>query len=134
MIQSHQTVTKRGERMEREYALVILAAGIGSRFGGVKQLKRVGPGGEIIMDYSIYDTIEAGFNKIVFIIRQEIEADFREVIGNRIEAICATRGVQVAYAFQERQNLPGGFICPADRVKPWGHLYILNLKLWYQQV
>lgn len=106
--------------MEREYALVILAAGIGSRFGGVKQLKRVGPGGEIIMDYSIYDAIEAGFNKIVFIIRQEIEADFREVIGNRIEAICATRGVQVAYAFQERQNLPGGFICPADRVKPWG--------------
>ena len=106
--------------MEREYALVILAAGIGSRFGGVKQLKRVGPGGEIIMDYAIHDALEAGFNKIVFIIRKAIEDDFREVIGDRIEAVCAARGVPVEYAFQERQNLPGGYICPADREKPWG--------------
>ena len=106
--------------MNREYALVVLAAGIGSRFGGVKQLKRVGPAGEIIMDYSVYDALEVGFNKIVFIIRREIEADFREVIGDRIEKVCAQRGVQVAYAFQEREDLPGGFICPAGRTKPWG--------------
>ena len=106
--------------MEREYALVVLAAGIGSRFGSVKQLKQVGPGGEIIMDYAIHDAMEAGFQKIVFIIRKAMEADFREVIGNRIEAVCAARGVKVEYAFQELQNLPGGNICPADRVKPWG--------------
>lgn len=106
--------------MDREYALVILAAGIGSRFGGVKQLKPVGPAGEIIMDYSIYDALEAGFNKIVFIIRKEIEAAFREVIGNRIEEVCSARGVEVAYAFQEKKDLPGGYICPANREKPWG--------------
>ena len=106
--------------MKREYALVILAAGIGSRFGGVKQLKRVGPAGEIIMDYSVYDALEAGFNKVVFIIRKDIEADFREVIGNRIEAVCAARGVEVAYAFQELGDLPGGYVCPEGRTKPWG--------------
>ena len=106
--------------MNQEYTLVVLAAGIGSRFGGVKQLKRVGPGGEIIMDYSVFDAMEAGFNKVIFIIRKAIEADFREVIGDRIEAVCAARGVKVEYAFQELQNLPGGYICPADRTKPWG--------------
>ena len=106
--------------MNREYALVVLAAGIGSRFGGVKQLKSVGPAGEIIMDYAVYDALEAGFNKVVFIIRKAIEADFREVIGDRMEAVCAARGVKVEYAFQELQNLPGGYICPADRSKPWG--------------
>jgi len=106
--------------MDREYALVVLAAGIGSRFGGVKQLKKVGPAGEIIMDYSIYDALEAGFNKIVFIIRRDIEADFREVIGDRIETVCADRGVRVAYAYQEREDLPGGFACPVERTKPWG--------------
>ena len=106
--------------MDQEYALVVLAAGMGSRFGGVKQLKQVGPAGEIIMDYSLHDALEAGFNKIVFIIRKEIEADFREAIGERIEAVCAARGVQVAYAFQEREDLPGGFVCPAERTKPWG--------------
>jgi len=106
--------------MKPEYALVVLAAGIGSRFGGVKQLKQVGPGGEIIMDYSVFDAMEAGFNKIVFIIRRDIEADFREVIGDRLEAVCAARGVEVAYAFQERENLPGDFLCPAERTKPWG--------------
>ena len=106
--------------MKREYALVVLAAGLGSRFGGVKQLKRVGPAGEIIMDYSVYDALEAGFNKVVFIIRKDIEADFREIIGDRIEKVCAARGVEVAYAFQERENLPGGFVCPAERTKPWG--------------
>lgn len=106
--------------MEREYALVILAAGIGSRFGGIKQLKQVGPAGEIIMDYSVHDALEAGFNKIIFVVRKEIEADFREIIGDRIEALCAARGVRMAYAYQERRDLPGGYICPADRTKPWG--------------
>ena len=106
--------------MEQKYAVVLLAAGIGSRFGGVKQLKRVGPAGEVIMDYSVYDALEAGFNKVVFIIRKDIEAGFREVIGDRIEAECAKRGVEVAYAFQELENLPGGYVCPADRTKPWG--------------
>ena len=101
--------------MKQEYALVVLAAGIGSRFGGVKQLKPVGPAGEIIMDYSVYDALEAGFNKIVFIIRKDIETDFRQTIGNRIETVCARRGVEVSYAFQERENLPGGFVCPAER-------------------
>lgn len=106
--------------MDREYALVVLAAGIGSRFGGVKQLRPVGPAGEIIMDYSIFDALEAGFNKIVFLIRRDIEADFRQIIGDRVEAVCARRGVQVVYAFQERDELPGGFRCPPERTKPWG--------------
>ena len=76
--------------------LLIMAAGIGSRFGGgIKQLAPVGPNGEIIMDYSIHDAIKAGFNKVVFIIRKDIEADFREIIGNRIEAMCAAHGVEV---------------------------------------
>lgn len=102
-------------------ALVIMAAGIGSRFGGgIKQLESVGPNGEIIMDYSIYDALEAGFNKLVFIIRKDIEEDFRNIIGNRIEAICAKRGVQVAYAFQSLQDVPEGVTVPDERIKPWG--------------
>ena len=96
--------------------LVIMAAGIGSRFGGgIKQLEPVGPGGEIIMDYSIYDALQAGFNKVVFIIRKDLEKDFREIIGNRIEKV-----TQVEYAFQELEDLPAGFSKPADRKKPWG--------------
>ena len=102
-------------------ALVIMAAGIGSRFGGgIKQLESVGPNGEIIMDYSIYDALEAGFNKLVFIIRKDIEEDFRNIIGNRIEAVCAERGVQVAYAFQSLQDVPEGVAVPEGRTKPWG--------------
>ncbi|MBE6702754.1 MAG: nucleotidyltransferase [Ruminococcaceae bacterium] len=97
-------------------SLVIMAAGIGSRFGGgIKQLEPVGPGGEIIMDYSIHDALEAGFDRVVFIIRRDLEADFRAIIGERIEKICP-----VAYAFQEKEDLPAGFTCPAERKKPWG--------------
>ena len=93
-----------------------MAAGIGSRFGGgIKQLEPVGPSGEIIMDYSIHDALEAGFNKVVFIIRKDLEKDFREIIGNRMEKL-----VETAYAFQEIDDLPAGFTKPADRTKPWG--------------
>ena len=102
-------------------ALVIMAAGIGSRFGGgIKQLEPVGPNGEIIMDYSIYDALEAGFNKLIFIIRKDIEEDFRQIIGNRIEAVCADRGVQVSYAFQSLDAVPEGVTVPEGRTKPWG--------------
>ena len=85
--------------------LVVMAAGIGSRFGGgIKQLEPVGPNGEIIMDYSIYDAMEAGFDKVVFVIRKDLEKDFREIIGNRIE-----KKVEVAYAFQEVDDIPEAF-------------------------
>ena len=100
----------------KKTTLVIMAAGIGSRFGGgIKQLEPVGVNGEIIMDYSIYDALEAGFNKVVFIIRKDLEKDFKEVIGNRIEKI-----TEVAYAYQELDDLPAGFTRPTDRTKPWG--------------
>lgn len=96
--------------------LIIMAAGIGSRFGGgIKQLERMGPNGEIIMDYSIYDAMAAGFNKVVFIIRKDIEADFKEIIGNRIEA-----HIPVEYVFQDIADLPEGFTVPEGRTKPWG--------------
>ena len=97
--------------------LVIMAAGIGSRFGGgIKQLAPVGPNGEIIMDYSIYDAIEAGFDKVVFVIRKDIEKDFREVIGNRIE-----KYIDVAYAYQEVEDIPEKYREKfSGRTKPWG--------------
>ena len=97
--------------------LVVMAAGIGSRFGGgIKQLAPVGPSGEIIMDYSIYDAMEAGFDKVVFVIRKDLETDFKEVIGNRIEKI-----VDVAYAYQEVSDIPAVYKeAYADRTKPWG--------------
>ena len=100
----------------KKTALVIMAAGIGSRFGGgIKQLEPVGPNGEIIMDYSIHDALEAGFDRIIFVIRHDLEEDFKEVIGNRIEKIAP-----VTYAFQELSDVPEGFSVPADRKKPWG--------------
>ncbi len=103
----------------KKTALLIMAAGIGSRYGGgIKQLATVDNYNHIIMDYSIHDAIEAGFNKIVFIIRKDIEADFREVIGNRIEKVCEPLGVEVGYCFQDLRNIPGDF--PEERTKPWG--------------
>lgn len=98
-----------------------MAAGIGSRFGGgIKQLEPVGMNGEIIMDYSIHDAIEAGFNKVVFIIRKDIEEAFREVIGNRIETICKDLNVEIEYAYQSMDALPKGVEFPEGRTKPWG--------------
>lgn len=100
----------------RETALVIMAAGIGSRYGaGIKQLAKVGPSGEIIIDYSIHDALKAGFNKIIFIIRKDIEEEFREVIGKRIEKIAP-----VDYVYQEMNDLPEGYETPEGRKKPWG--------------
>ena len=97
--------------------LVVMAAGMGSRFGGgIKQLEPVGPNGEIIMDYSVYDAMEAGFDKVVFVIRKDLEKDFKEVIGNRMEKV-----VEVAYAFQEKDDIPEPYRSQyADRQKPWG--------------
>ena len=95
--------------------LVIMAAGMGSRFGGLKQLAPVGPAGELIIDYSIHDALKAGFGKIVFVIKHAIEEDFKEHIGNRIAAIAP-----IEYVFQELDRLPAGFSVPAGREKPWG--------------
>ena len=95
--------------------LLVLAAGVGSRYGGLKQIDPVGPAGETIMDYSIYDALRAGFGKLLFVIRKDIEAPFREIIGARFE-----KRVPVEYAFQELTDLPAGFTLPADRTKPWG--------------
>lgn len=100
----------------KKTSLVIMAAGIGSRFGGgIKQLEPLGPNGEVIMEYSIHDALEAGFNKVVFIIRKEMEDYFKEVVGDKISGIC-----EVAYAYQNIDDLPKGFTNPAERKKPWG--------------
>ena len=99
--------------------LLIMAAGIGSRFGtGIKQLEPVDDAGHIIMDYSIHDAIGAGFNHVVFIIRKDIEKEFKEVIGDRIASICSAHNVTVDYAFQDINDIPGEL--PAGRTKPWG--------------
>ena len=96
--------------------LVIMAAGIGSRFGaGIKQLARVGVNGEAIIEYSIYDAIKAGFDEVVFIIRKDIEEEFKNIIGNKI-----SNAVSVKYVYQELDKLPQGFSVPSDRTKPWG--------------
>lgn len=99
--------------------LLIMAAGMGSRFtGGIKQLEPIDTAGHIIVDYSIHDAIEAGFNKIIFIIRRDIEVDFKEIIGNRIEKICAKHDVEFSYVFQDIYDIPGEL--PEGRTKPWG--------------
>jgi NDP-sugar pyrophosphorylase family protein len=95
--------------------LFVLAAGMGSRYGGLKQLDSLGPNGETIMDYSIYDALQAGFGKVVFVIRKDFEQDFREKILSKYEG-----HVPVEVVFQSTDKLPEGFTCPADRTKPWG--------------
>ena len=98
-----------------EYTLVIMAAGLGSRFGSLKQITPIGPNGEFIIDYSVYDAIRAGFNKIVFIIRKDFYEGFRNTIGKRLEG-----KVKVEYVFQELDDLPSGYVPSKERVKPWG--------------
>ncbi|HRW62500.1 MAG TPA: sugar phosphate nucleotidyltransferase, partial [Bacteroidales bacterium] len=98
-----------------DLTLLVLAAGMGSRYGGLKQLDQVGPGGETIIDYSVYDAIEAGFNKIVFIIRKDIEKEMNELLFSKY-----SKKVKIEYVFQELDNIPVGIKVPADRVKPWG--------------
>ncbi len=101
--------------MNKDITLVVMAAGMGSRFGGLKQMEPIGPNGEVILDFSAYDAIKAGFTKIVFVIKHQIEKDFKEVVGNHI-----AEKIKVEYAFQEIDDLPNGFTCPKDRTKPWG--------------
>ncbi|MDE7136672.1 MAG: NTP transferase domain-containing protein, partial [Muribaculaceae bacterium] len=95
--------------------LFVLAAGMGSRYGGLKQLDQLGPNGETIMDYSIYDAVKAGFGKVVFVIRKDFEQDFREKVLKKYEG-----HVPVEVVFQSTDALPEGYSCPADRSKPWG--------------
>jgi hypothetical protein len=95
--------------------LLVLAAGMGSRYGGLKQIDPVGPAGETIIDYSIYDAMRAGFGKLVFVIRHDIEQQFREIVGSRFE-----KRIAVEYVFQELDKLPPGYSLPAGRTKPWG--------------
>ena len=101
--------------MNEHITLVVMAAGMGSRFGGLKQIAPIGKNGEILLDYSVYDAVKAGFDKVVFIIKHAIEKDFKAVIGKRIEKM-----VKTEYVFQETDDLPQGFTCPEDREKPWG--------------
>jgi len=98
--------------------LLIMAAGLGSRYGGNKQIDRIGPNGEILMEYSIHDALEAGFNKVVFVIKRSMDETFREMIGNKI-----AQKVEVHYAYQEYDSLPGGFVPPAERTKPYGTVH-----------
>ena len=98
-----------------EKTLLIMAAGMGSRFGGLKQIEPVGPNGEFIIDYSIYDAVKAGFTKVVFVIKEENFEIFKETVGNRV-----SNHIKVEYAFQDMDKLPLGFTRPIDREKPWG--------------
>lgn len=101
--------------MSFEATLVVMAAGMGSRFGGLKQVEPIGPKGEALLDFSVYDAKKAGFTKVVFIIKHQIEKEFKELVGKRIEKI-----IDVEYVFQEIDKLPDGFTAPEDRAKPWG--------------
>lgn len=101
--------------MNNEKTLVIMAAGMGSRFGGLKQIEPVGPNGEFIIDYSIYDAIKVGFNRVVFIIKEENYDIFKETVGNRVAS-----HIKVDYVFQKIDNIPNGYQVPENRVKPWG--------------
>lgn len=101
--------------MQKDITLVVMAAGMGSRFGGLKQIEPIGPNGEVLLDFSVFDAVKAGFTKVVFVIKHAIEEDFKEMVGKRI----ANR-VKVEYVFQETDALPEGYVCPDDRTKPWG--------------
>jgi NDP-sugar pyrophosphorylase family protein len=101
-------------------SLLVLAAGMGHRYGGLKQIDPVGPAGQTIIDYSIYDALRAGFAKLVFVIRRDLEESFRELVGQRFE-----RRLPVHYVFQELDDLPPGFTPPPNRVKPWGTTHAL---------
>jgi NDP-sugar pyrophosphorylase family protein len=101
--------------MAEDITLIIMAAGIGSRYGGLKQVDPVGPGGEIVIDYSIFDAVQAGFNKVVFLIRPELKEIFHAKIGQKV-----ARRVEIEYVYQELTALPSGFAAPAGRLKPWG--------------
>ena len=101
--------------MKKDITLVVMAAGMGSRFGGLKQIEPIGPGGEVLLDFSVYDAVKAGFTKVVFVIKHAIEKDFKEMVGKRISS-----RVKVEYVFQEIDRLPVGYACPSDREKPWG--------------
>jgi len=98
-----------------DISLLVMAAGMGSRYGGLKQLDAVGPSGETIIDYSVYDAIQARFNKVVFIIRKDFEDEFRSQITDKYSG-----KIQVEFAFQDLHDLPDGFTCPEGRNKPWG--------------
>tara|TARA_B100001175_G_scaffold119592_1_gene101744 strand:- start:3592 stop:4473 length:882 start_codon:yes stop_codon:yes gene_type:complete len=99
----------------KDITLLVMAAGMGSRYGGLKQLDPVGPNGETIIDYSVYDAVRSGFNKVVFIIRREFEKEFKSQITNKYEG-----SIKVEFAFQELNALPNNFNCPEGRIKPWG--------------
>ncbi|MGN1121344.1 MAG: NDP-sugar synthase [Eubacteriales bacterium] len=101
--------------MKNDMTLLVMAAGMGSRFGGLKQIEPVGPHGEVILEFSVYDALEAGFDKAVFVIKKAIEHDFRAIIGKRIEKM-----IDVEYAFQELDDIPAPYTVPENRVKPWG--------------
>ena len=98
-----------------DITLLVMAAGMGSRYGGLKQLDEVGPSGETIIDYSVFDAIKAGFSKVVFIIRKDFEDEFKTKISNKF-----SNDIQVEFVFQDIHQLPTGFSLPEDRIKPWG--------------
>src|ERR1044071_748847 len=108
-------LSKTGNETMKHPTLLILAAGMGSRYGGLKQIDPVGPGGETIIDYSIHDAMRAGFDELVIVIRRDIEQVFRETIGSRFE-----KKIAVQYVFQELDCLPAGYAIPLGRTKPWG--------------
>ena len=101
--------------MAKDITLVVMAAGMGSRFGGLKQMEPIGPNGEVILDFSVFDAYKAGFTKVVFVIKHAIEKEFKEIVGSRIE-----KKIKVEYVFQEIDDLPNGLVPPAERTKPWG--------------
>ncbi len=101
--------------MKKDITLVVMAAGMGSRFGSLKQIEPIGRNGEVILDFSVYDAIKAGFTKVIFVIKKAIEKDFKEIVGNKI-----SQKIKVEYAFQEIDDLPEGFTAPEGREKPWG--------------